>query len=634
MIVPMTRYDFLLYHADVESFMEHLRTLGVVDITQAEWEANPEQRAMMARLELYRESSRHLASISKSSLKREARQTDKEMRTNERMAEQAGVAVQQPAKSTDPLTPFESADAAVEAYTAANDTLTQLSAERMKATAELDRLEMWGEFDPEMVARLKTEKGITIRFFEMPTKRYSTELEAQYPIEVVAVRDGQTYFVVAQSQQDGDIEIEGSQELRAPVTSYAIQEQYIENLIGQEAVQEHILARAAMSREAIDAEYVKLKDKLDFSRALDSGEKMADNSLRIVAGFSTTAQSSSVESFANEQGVIFTSRDATVEDNPPIKLHNNFFARLFEPVGALYMLPRYNELDLTPYFAPFFMIFFGVCFGDAGYGALLLLAVIVMWKKIPAKFLDYARFAIYLAVSTIVFGFFTGNCFGIELAKVQALVEFQKYFISPESMFNVALGMGAVQIICGQILRVFNRIKRGGGFVYGLSAIGWVLLMVGGAVAFLGVVPGFTTASTAFMAVLAIAGVLILFFNSPGKNPLVNLGAGLYSCYEMATGVIGDLISYVRLFAIGLAGAIIAQVFNALAEGMSGDIPGLNWIIMAIILLIGHGMTIFISILGAFVHPVRLTFVEFFKNAEFDGGGRAFKPFRRNELES
>ena len=99
----------------------------------------------------------------------------------------------------------------------------------------------------------------------------------------------------------------------------------------------------------------------------------------------------------------------------------------------------------------------------------------------------------------------------------------------------------------------------------------------------------------------------------------------------MATGVVGDLVSYVRLFAIGLCGAIIGQVFNALSVGLSGNIPVLSWIFMAVILLIGHGLNIFISALGAFVHPVRLTFVEFYKNAGFEGGGRKFTPFKHAE---
>ena len=152
--------------------------------------------------------------------------------------------------------------------------------------------------------------------------------------------------------------------------------------------------------------------------------------------------------------------------------------------------------------------------------------------------------------------------------------------------------------------------------------------MVSGILVLLGFIPG---TSILFYVPLASAGVLIFFFNSPHKNPFINVGAGLYSCYEMATGVVGDLVSYVRLFAIGLCGAIIGQVFNALSVGLSGDVPVLSWIVMAIILAIGHGLNIFISALGAFVHPVRLTFVEFYKNAGFEGGGRKFTPFKHAE---
>ncbi|MEG0163017.1 MAG: V-type ATPase 116kDa subunit family protein, partial [Mucinivorans sp.] len=180
------------------------------------------------------------------------------------------------------------------------------------------------------------------------------------------------------------------------------------------------------------------------------------------------------------------------------------------------------------------------------------------------------------------------------------------------------------------VLRIFNRAKRGGSFIYGLSSLGWVILFVSSLIAGFDLFgAAFSFQSIAYLIVAGLAGVLILFLNKPKKNPFVNLGAGLYSCYEMATGVVGDLISYVRLFAIGLAGTVIAQVFNELSKGLSGDIPVISFLIMVVILVIGHGLNIFISALGAFVHPVRLTFVEFYKNAEFEGGGRVFKPFKR-----
>lgn len=590
----------MLYHADVEQFMTQLRAIGVVDITSQEWQASPVQRQMITHAEILKTTIHRLGSLV------------------------AAVNV----------APFATADEAVEAYNKALERHTQLLAERAKAESELDRLELWGEFDPDMVQRLRAERGITLRFFEIPSKRYDSTFETEYPIEIVSQRAGQTFFVLAHADGDPVVDIPGAQEFRAPTTSYAQQNSYVKELWQQEQQQEQIMARAALSYDDINRQYLELKDSLDFSRAIEAGESHADGTIRLVRGWSVADDRAKVEAFADTQQVIFTSEDGKIEDNPPVKLHNNFFARLFEPVGSLYMLPRYNELDMTPYFAPFFMIFFGMCFGDAGYGILFLLAIAVIWHKLPVKYRDYARFGIYLNVSTIFFGLLTGNFFGIELMKVPALVEFKEYFVKTESMFNVALGMGAVQILFGQILRIFNRIKRGGSFKYGLSAIGWVILFFALGISFLGFIPAFTMQSTAFTVVLAIAAVLILLFNSPGKNPLVNIGAGLYNCYEMATGVVGDLISYVRLFAIGLVGAIIAQIFNALSVGLSGDIPVLSWLMMAVILLIGHGLNIFISILGAFVHPVRLTFVEFFKNAEFEGGSRAFTPFKKRSIES
>jgi V/A-type H+-transporting ATPase subunit I len=109
----------------------------------------------------------------------------------------------------------------------------------------------------------------------------------------------------------------------------------------------------------------------------------------------------------------------------------------------------------------------------------------------------------------------------------------------------------------------------------------------------------------------------------------MNIGSGLWNTYNMVTGLLGDLLSYIRLFALGLSSAILGLVFNSLAIQMSGDIPVLNIVIMVVILVIGHSINIFMSGLGAFVHPLRLTFVEFYKNAGFTGGGKKYEPFKK-----
>jgi len=109
------------------------------------------------------------------------------------------------------------------------------------------------------------------------------------------------------------------------------------------------------------------------------------------------------------------------------------------------------------------------------------------------------------------------------------------------------------------------------------------------------------------------------------------MGSGIWDVYSIATGVMGDLLSYIRLFALGVSSAILGYVFNDLAMQMSGDIPVLSQIIFVIILIIGHGLNIFMASLGAFVHPMRLTFVEFYKNAGFAGGGKPYRPFSKKE---
>jgi V/A-type H+-transporting ATPase subunit I len=176
--------------------------------------------------------------------------------------------------------------------------------------------------------------------------------------------------------------------------------------------------------------------------------------------------------------------------------------------------------------------------------------------------------------------------------------------------------------------------------------LGWFIILLTGSVA-IGlpminenlVIPGFDMSSPVFYGLMGVGALLMLVLNNVKRNPLVNIGAGLWNAYNNITGLMSDVLSYIRLFAIGLSGGVLAQVFNSLAMGISGagDIaPGTPWYgyIMpitaaAIILLIGHGINLFMSAISSFVHPMRLTFVEFYKNAGFEMGQRSFEPIRK-----
>lgn len=599
MIVPMIRYGFLLYHRDVEGFLTELRERGVVDITLTDTAPNEELAQRIALVE-------RLGGVARA---------------------MKGFKVDAPVEHN----PDNGAImAAVERYERASAHATECEGAIERAKIVRNEVAVWGAFDPKQIDRL-AEQGVALRFFETTAKAYKAEWEAHYPIEVILHTGAHVHFVVAVpiSEQSEPLAIEAL-ELRPPAVSVEQKDAEITHLEAEMAAARETMREAAAWRVAIEQMATVESDAVDFEQVRRSGSASAEDTLKLIEAWSPVGDRAAVETFAQSQEVIYTWEEAVIEDNPPIKLKNSFFARLYEPIGALYMLPRYNELDMTPFFAPFFMIFFGMCFGDAGYGLLFIVVVLAAWKKIPAQFKDFGWLALFLCFAAVVFGTFSGNVFGIELVKVDALADFKKMFLNPNDVFYLSIAIGALQVLFGQTLRIFNRIKRGGSFAYGLSSIGWVVLFLSSAVAGFGLAgESFHLESVAYLACLGVASVLILFFNSPKKNPFANLGSGLYSVYEMATGVIGDLISYVRLFAIGLAGTVIAQVFNELSIGLSGDIPVVSWIAMGLILIIGHGLNIFVSALGAFVHPVRLTFVEFYKNAEFDGGGRKFRLFKR-----
>ena len=138
------------------------------------------------------------------------------------------------------------------------------------------------------------------------------------------------------------------------------------------------------------------------------------------------------------------------------------------------------------------------------------------------------------------------------------------------------------------------------------------------------------------MGIIGISAVGIFLYNNPAsyKKPVLgvlsNIGGGVWETYGMATGLLGDLLSYIRLFALGLTGGVLGGVFNSLALDMTATLPlWLRIIAMVIVLLLGHGITFALSMISAFVHPMRLTFVEFFKNADFAGGGKEYDPFRK-----
>jgi V/A-type H+-transporting ATPase subunit I len=384
---------------------------------------------------------------------------------------------------------------------------------------------------------------------------------------------------------------------------------------------------------------------LDRYLADNAASGAAEDLITVFTGFAPVENDEELTASFDGMGVFYLKEEAVEEDNPPIKLKNNWFTRQFESFTGMYGMPVYSEFDPTSIVAPFYLLFFAMCLGDAGYGIVLLLFGLMLnkgWVKF-AMFDGLGNIISILGAGTIVVGTLLGTFFGISMYDAAWVPQWLKSIMIVGEVdvpglgtFNVqmllALAIGVFHICLAMTVKAIGYTKRFG-WKENISTWGWLLLIVGGIiVAILGVgkilSPDFIR--IAVIAIGAISALAIYIFNTPGRNPLINIGSGLWDTYNMATGILGDVLSYIRLFALGLAGGMLGQAFNNLGQMVLGD-SFLTWIPFALILLFGHVLNILMSSLGAFVHPLRLTFVEYFKNAGYEGKGAAYNPLTTNK---
>lgn len=601
MIAKMKKLTFLVYHKEYDAFLNHIRDLGVIHVLMKSQGA-AENSALQ---ESIRWSSRYASAI-------------------KFLQGLNGTAVH---NQGDVLKGKETL-LAVETLQQEDQHLSQ---RLQTAEKELALLEPWGDFDLKNVKRLH-DAGYQIGFYLCSDKQFSQEWIDKYNAVVINRVGAKVYFVtITPNHLMVELDVEAA---RLPETSLSSLKERLE-MIHKE--QEQIDTRLKQLAETVipdlQAAQVDLHAQIEFSKVVLSTDALADNKLMLLEGWAPSERVEEIKHFLSESEVYYEIAEPKPEENVPICLNNKGFFRLFEPIMRLYMLPKYNELDLTPFFAPFFMLFFGLCLGDSGYGLFMLLAVTIyrlIAKNITATMKPVLTLVQLLGVSTMACGLLTGTCFGFNLYEIQ-LPFFQSLketiSLDNQQMFNLSLILGGVQIIFGMILKAVNQSIQFG-FKYAVGTIGWLLILVSTAIAF--AAPGFMSmGGNIHLIFLALGGLMAYLYNSPDKNIFVNLGLGLWDSYNMATGLLGDILSYVRLFALGLSGGILASVFNSLAVGMSPDNVIAGPIVMVLIFVIGHAINIFMNVLGAMVHPMRLTFVEFFKNAGYEGGGKEYKPFKK-----
>lgn len=607
MIQPMSKYAFLVFHRDYEAVLHQLRELGVLHIQERRDTREVEE------LQQIQQERGEVKTLLRQ-LRPFAEGQDQELHPRLRQRAEG----QELSRELHGLLELRG----------------QKQQELAALRAEASEVALWGDFSPERLEQLDAA-GYQLEFYSMPLARYTEDFEAGHDVLPIAEQAGRKYFVLVRRAGDAAPLTEADR-LARPARSVA----QVEELIAQRREELETLERSitieAPSHLAELEQYDRLlENELSFGKAQLQAERLADERLYLLEGFVPTEQAEHFEQELAKTGCYFKQIDFDpAKERVPIQLKNNSFARSFEFITQLFSLPNYGEIDQTVLIAPFFMLFFGMCFGDAGYGLILLLAS--TYFRLRNKGGDNSLLSLgqWLGGGAFVVGLVLGSIFGMELPWARD----KDYLFNQDNMMVIAVVIGLIQVFFGKLVGAYKT-SRQQGWRYALSGYAWVLLLIGLGLIYL--LPKLEIALPLWLqyCLYGIVGLSVLvafLYNSPGKNPLINVGSGLWTSYNNASGLLGDALSYIRLFAIGLTGSILGSVFNQLAmscipSGADASIGGIviGWVMALFILAFGHTINFGIALIGAFVHPLRLTFVEYYKNSEFEGGGRPYTPLKR-----
>lgn len=591
MIVPMRKYAFLVHPQDYQNFLEDLRAVGVLHIQTKKDLPPPEQLS---------EHERRLKDMESAIRLVEARRKED--------AEMSAA----PALSTD-----EDPARRIWALQESLDTARQ---KLQVIRKEQQNLAPWGNFSSATLEHI-AQAGWECSFYTCPQRKFQPEWASDRYLFVINELPPDAHFVVLHppgARPDIDAEL-----LPAPARDPEALRAAAAELETHIAALEAQLDDFAAQLPALDGVRNQLLEHTDTEQALrHTITDAADGAVMVLEGFVPRPVEDQLQRVFENQPIVFWAENPIPEDQPPVLLKNGRFSKYFEPISKLFALPSYGELDLTPFFAPFFMLFFGFCLGDAGYGVVILVGTLLYRFKAKDDIKPILTLTHFLGAATILFGVLTGTVFGINLLGEEYawLGDTRRIMIDSKQAFNLALVLGLVQTIFGLALQSINRIKQFS-LAYGMPPIGWILLLL----SLLDI--GMLKMAAPFSTWTAWAGVaLIVLFSMPKGHILSRIGKGLWDLYGI-TGFFGDLLSYVRLFALGISSAILGFVINDIAIQIKGFMPVIGPILFVIFLIVGHGANLLISSLGSFVHPMRLTFVEFYKNAGFEGGGKEYTPF-------
>ena len=546
------------------------------------------------------------------------------------------------------------------------------TAEKISLSAELDRLSGWGELDPEKLGAL-AQKGVDLSLYEMPKAEYENLGESVKTLSLQKTK-ASVKFILIKSGAEGESETVDSLKayrLEMPETSTSEIKKKIENTELRIKEIDEKIESFAVYADSIKKAVATCEKEIEFE-VYATG--MADENLSsdgksnvTVAYFTGYVEEENLERIkqtAKENSWGLLVEDPTQEDNVPTKLKNNKFVSLIYPLtDFLGTVPGYFEYDISGWFLGFILIFFGIIFGDGVYGLLITAAsaALIIKSKKSKKEVSPAFLLIGLfGISTILWGTVTCTWGGLPAEQLpEWLQKISIPFISnvyADKIWYPFWTNGEYGLTTAQNLQIFcfslaliqltvahikvaarNRksIKILGdiGSILQLLGIFYVVLsfVVNGEVFPFGLVISGIPVGTVALVLVLVGFVMSFVFSNYEGNLIKSILASLTNIVSVLLGVVNvfsDIVSYIRLWAVGLAGAAISATVNELAGPLFGNF--LFMIIAIVLLVFGHGLNMILNVLSVIVHGIRLNTLEFSSHLDMSWSGHKFKPFKED----
>ena len=519
----------------------------------------------------------------------------------------------------------------------AMDRKSALGQEISAANTEIDRIAGWGDFSPQDLKDLK-EAGYDFHFYRMGSKEFQA-LQAEEDVRFIRLapvdkQDAVAVFGTLPASIQATEFIPGESSMSELKQKIEDARKGIDDCDGT-------LKAASVYDASFKDQLLKLQNEMNYSSA--SATAQGDDDFVWISGYVPEVELDKVKAMAAEKNCAWAADDVAEDDDMiPTKLRFNKVSKLIEPVfNILGVLPGYREQDVSLWFFLFFTLFFAMIIGDGGYGVLILLGTIAL--RIKQKKGSTVTFLLFvLSIATVIWGAVTGTWFGMESAMkvpllkglvIPSLATYPEYFgltanVTQNAIMKFSFSIGAIQMVLGSILSIKEKLPKKD--LSWVASLGWAIAVVAMYLLALNLVIHEDISLVPVFALIGVAFVLVLLFG--GMSPDLTFGQGLkaglanaFTDFLDTISCFGNVMSYIRLFAVGMAGVAISQSFNGIAAGMHGPLI----ILGVLVVLIGHALNIIMCFLSVVVHGVRLNVLEFSGQVGLEWTGLPYEPFRK-----